>query len=517
MGMRENKDGAVTVAIMWKQAPGRGHIKVRNGALKNVVLAGQTSGEVDKDFSFSCDSPCRLETTIENANLSPGANPTSASILTAENPFSFFLRDVKAAWPIFIPAYGVVVTTADDRRSYEQIAADVTGRGLRTGIRQIESEPEETYEQAAECVRQMQSCPTLLGIGRDARVFLVALREGSEWHDWVEPWAGRRPLKLPELGDTPVKYRFHLGRGVGAVHAVSRRLEDGVLPILLGRVEDGDVVYDTTTFVTLDSQELTAENIEGSDFLIGTSMLENEKLENQREEAFKKEQSRQEQTLLCCRVDAVNTGSVPRYAFFHGAVPGPNTTWDAPTGFAQLTSGQVCCVTRLNGEPCPQKEMSVLVGPGEKAIFEFYIPHRPVAPARAEAIAKLDFDRLLSQCRAYWRKKLESAAKIRLPEQRISEMVQAGLLHLDLHIYGQQPDGTLSPQIGPLYCPIGTESSPIIQFLDSMGYADVAGRSLQFFLDLQHEDGMIQNFQRYTVETGAALWAMGEHYRYTRD
>ena len=38
-----------------------------------------------------------------------------------------------------------------------------------------------------------------------------------------------------------------------------------------------------------------------------------------------------------------------------------------------------------------------------------------------------------------------------------------------------------------------------------------------YFLDKQHEDGMIQNFGGYMVETGAALWSMGEYFSYTRD
>ena len=53
--------------------------------------------------------------------------------------------------------------------------------------------------------------------------------------------------------------------------------------------------------------------------------------------------------------------------------------------------------------------------------------------------------------------------------------------------------------------------------MDSMWWHDTARRALMYFLDKQHEDGFIQNFGGYMLETGAALWSMGEHYRYTRD
>ena len=95
-------------------------------------------------------------------------------------------------------------------------------------------------------------------------------------------------------------------------------------------------------------------------------------------------------------------------------------------------------------------------------------------------------------------------------------MIRAGLLHLDIVSYGLEPEGTVAPTIG-VYNPIGSESSPIIQYLDSVGWHDLARRCIQYFLDKQHEDGFIQNFGGYMLETGPALWTMGEHFRYTRD
>jgi hypothetical protein len=103
-----------------------------------------------------------------------------------------------------------------------------------------------------------------------------------------------------------------------------------------------------------------------------------------------------------------------------------------------------------------------------------------------------------------------------VPQKRIDEMIRAGLLHLDMITYGREPKGPLAATVGA-YSPIGSESSPIIQFMDSMGRHDVARRALDYFLDKQRPDGLMMNFGGYQIETGGVLWSLGEHWRYTRD
>jgi hypothetical protein len=239
------------------------------------------------------------------------------------------------------------------------------------------------------------------------------------------------------------------------------------------------------------------------------------------------EMNRSEETVFCARITATNTSFVPRYAFFKDVTPlathetnldSKEMKWsfDGAHGVGQYESGRAFSVARLNGMPLSQEEIAVELKPGETATFELYLPHRPISNERALKLAKTKFSDRLDECRAFWKSKLGVAAQIDLPEQRIKEMIQAGLLHLDLITYGQEPKGTLTSTIG-VYSAIGSESAPIIQFMDSMGWHDVARRALMYFLDKQHEDGFIQNFGDYMLETGAALWSLGEHYRYTRD
>jgi hypothetical protein len=230
------------------------------------------------------------------------------------------------------------------------------------------------------------------------------------------------------------------------------------------------------------------------------------------------EMSPAEETVLYARITATNTAAVPRYAFFKNAYPSGtgDSSLDAQSGFGLYPSGRVFSVTQVNSRPLTNGEAAISLAPGETATIDMFLPHRPIARERALKLRGASFDQRHAECRAYWQAKLAAAASIRVPEPRIDEMLRAGLLHLDLVTYGLEPRGTLTPTIG-VYSAIASESSPIVQFMDSMGWHDTARRSLQYFLDKQHEDGFIQNFGGYMLETGAALWSLGEHYRYTRD
>ena len=501
----------VAVRVEWKTAPSKGTIEVRHGRLAGLKIdhgKGDVSGG---EFRFSSKAAGGIGVEIAEANLGHGANPTVVQVEVGDRSFSFLVRDVKRDYPIFIPDLGVAVTEPADPRTYEQIASDIEARGLQTILQRINTEPEEDFEDAAAHTRQ-QTCPIWLGISRDIRNFQV-LRPISA-QIVVEPLDHYKPVPSPEKPNATLKYAFTIGRGTGVTDDYTRRLEDGVLPILHAKQIDDDIAYNLTFFATLEKSKLTAKTLRGTNFLLadgyGAGHMFTEEQQAEFDNLEKTEFTRDEETVLFARIEAVNTGKAPHYAWFK------NPRLDKKTGRGVLESGLVSFTAMLNGEPMPQEEVAVLLSPGEKATIDLRFPHRPVSAERATAIAAQDFSERHAECRDFWRAKLTPGAKVRLPDERLTEMIQAGLLHLDLITYGLEPDKTVAPFIG-VYCPIGSESSPIMHFYDSMGWHDLARRSLQYFLDKQHDDGFMQNFGGYMLETGAALWSIGEHYRYTRD
>jgi len=510
------------VSVKWNNSKPSGSIEVLNGSVEKITIS-RGKGKIRNNlFSFnSADANC-LDIDIKEAFLNYGSGTTVITIKTERNPFSFFLRDVSKEFPILIPQFGVAVTLRDDNRTYLQIENDVKKKELKTNLQIIENEPEESFESASKFTRDMK-CPTWLGISRDIRIFEIGTPQDMEY---IIPRNASSPISLSDLKDGNITYGYMAGRGVNVEDNQARRLEDGILPIVNTSKQDGGIEYRTTTFVSLESSSLNEKKKFGTHFLVADSSSYGHMFTPQQKDLLKtlvpEESNKPEETVLFFRAVAFNQSNTPRYAWFRTVRPGSgwwqkfSYTYNIKTGFSSYSPERIFGISKLNGKPLPNEEIAVLLQPEEKAVFEFYIPHNPISEERAGKLVSQVFDDRLLDCREFWKSKLAKSATIRLPEKRIEEMVQAGLLHLDLITYGIDPNGTLAPSVG-VYSPIGTESSPIIQFYCTMGLHDIAKRSLNYFLDKQHDDGMIQNFGGYMVETGAALWSMGEYFRYTRD
>ena len=510
------------IAVKWLNEKPSGHIEVSNGELERISLLGGRAKIKGNKFDFSSAGSEIIEVSLKNTHTDYGSGASVVSVYNSPHSFSFFLRDVTNENPIYIPEYNIVVSGPDDKRSYLQTAEDIRNHGSRTKLEKIENEPEESFDSAAFHTRN-QVCPIWLGISRDIRLFELG---SSGEMSTITPRMASSSISLPETNNTSTDYSYMTGRGVGVEQNISRRLDEGILPILHTTLKDEDIEYKTTSFVSYESSSLNKNRSFGTHFLVADHYSAGHMFTPEQKELLnpllENNSVNTEETVLYFRAEATNISSVPRYAFFRTLRPGSGWwekfkySYDRETGLSGYSPDRIFGISKLNGKSLPNEEIAILLQPGETAVFEFYLPHNPVSGERAKRLAEQSFSERLAECKNFWQAKLNDAARIKLPEKRIEEMVQAGLLHLDLITYGIEPEGTLAPCIG-VYSPIGTESSPIIQFYCSMGLHDIARRSLMYFLDKQHEDGMIQNFGGYMVETGAALWSMGEYFRYTHD
>ena len=248
------------IAVEWKTGTVAGQVRVSDGRLIGMEVATGRGGVNGDRFSSTGATQFRLKISLEGVSRRYTKNPTIVSIDTEDRSFSFFMRDVDSRFPIFIPEYEVVVTSADDERSFAQIQAAIVKRGGRTRLQNIEVEPEESFETAAQNVRRM-NCHTWLGLSRNMRIFAI-----GEQLEWIEPRFHYFQALIPENNQKPFRYEFVMGRGWGPNGAIERHLEERVLPILHGKAVDGEISYDLTTFVTREAGNLTAQSLQGTDF-----------------------------------------------------------------------------------------------------------------------------------------------------------------------------------------------------------------------------------------------------------
>ncbi len=502
-----------SIAIEWKEGSPKGQIFVRDGELKSLEIASKNGSVQGENFSFESGA-CRLAVNIETSS-----DVCIVSVATSDNPFSFLLRDVSSDFPVFVERYGVAVIPATDSRSYCEIDKAIKALDLKKKIQVIDAEEEESFENASKYTRVMHS-PTWLGLSRDPRFFqFIDSYETGLRISPLYPVGGHNVKE--DRGYIPYQFNVQVGRGASCVADMHRRLEDGVLPIIHGTVVDEELSYNYTVFTSLEYSPLTLETLEGWDYLESASVSAGMMITPEQEERLKgftpAACAQREQTVFYGRVTAVNNAKVPRYAWFRAPVPLDITTQTYYTdGLATCEEGLYFCTAKHKAKPLSKDESAVLLKPGQTVAWEFAMPHSQVSKERAIKLLEQDFDQRHEECRKFWLSKLDKAASIKVPEQRIDEMIHAGLLHVDTSSFGKEPDGPIAVNVG-VYAPIGTESSPIIQFMDSMGWHDVAERSLDFFFETMHDDGFVQNYSGYEVETQAFLWCAGEHYRYTRD
>jgi hypothetical protein len=541
--MEGSKSSVKNISILWKKRKVAGFLQSKYGEISGIEYhkcAGDADAE-NKTFDLSSDSECRLNVSINKYSLKRGAFSTILSLHTGDNGFSFFLRDINKKYPVYIPEYKVIVTDADDKRSFDKIVENINSTKGFSRLEEYKQAPEESFENAAQSTRDMK-CVTWLGISRDIRIFEAGSRLTSGMNsndnvymfasdpwDWVKPKYHKDYVTVPELGDKSISYNYFAGRGLGCIQGLERWLEEGILPVLNARHTDDDVFYESKMFVTLENNTLTEDRVEGTNILVAdhyssASML----TEDQKAEMDKihdREIYKEEETVIYIRISVINKARAPRYSWVR--IPQANvfvnpgesrftSTYNSEKGYGSFSDESVYMVATLNGEPVPQQEMAVLLMPGESIEYIFKIPHQPISAKRAAELAEQDYTEHFKACKNFWMNKISKMASLNIPEKRIDEMMKAGKLHLDLVCYGNEPDKAVAPVAG-VYSPIGSESSPIIQYFDSIGDHELARRAIMYFIEKQHDDGFMQNFGEYMLETGAVLWDIGEHYRYTKD
>lgn len=249
--------------IRWKDAPGKGCIKVRNG---NLLRLKTSEGRIDlNNFNLKGNS---LQVFMADSHNDIGPNATVVTVELENKSLFILLRDVQGEYPICIPNYGVTVLPIDDERDYSRVLHDVLIKKAFNKVDIINRDEEMSFEAAASLVRKMD-VPIWLGIGRDMRIFELEdeLETNNLECKMIRPRLSGTPVRIAESNNQDLFYRYALGRGVGVRNNVKRSLDEGILPIYHTIMQDDDILYKTTSFVSYGSTDLTLENLKGTDFI----------------------------------------------------------------------------------------------------------------------------------------------------------------------------------------------------------------------------------------------------------
>lgn len=206
----------------------------------------------------------------------------------------------------------------------------------------------------------------------------------------IKPMNSSSAVVLPETSPTHIEYRYALGRGVGVMDNIRRRLEDGVLPIYHSEMTDDDIVYRSTSFVSLAGTPLNERTVRGTHYLISdrhsAGRVFTDEQSKQLEQVQRQDTAAKPLVALYIRTIAENTGSVPRYAWFKAPRPSAAYRFDGGRGYTGFSENRISCISKVDGKALHEEETAILLRPGQRIEIDFLIParagFRPKRPMR---------------------------------------------------------------------------------------------------------------------------------------
>lgn len=488
---------------------------------KSISVGGKRCGAVmiegSKDNRAETDKAALVVECSENV----GSGHSLVTVRYANGGFTFKPVEVLPGQPMYYAEEGVIVRAKGDRYDF---------RNISEALVRDEKGKQADYAEALRNTGGVQSCPTVLGVPRDIRMFELGFRKNPieekqhmDLYDYIVPHNNWYKANAPELGIEGITYRYLTGRGIGCKTNIKRRLSDGCLPVLTATVTDDDMEYRLTAFATLYEKDLS--DSKGTPYLLADRYSAAAVFSPEQEAVIEKLSFQTKAPVLMVRVEAVNRASTPRLAFVR--LPHINTgvmaecetvegqVYDGKNGFGKVKD-RVYLAAKLNGRVCSARETAVLVGAKKKCVYHWILFHTPVAESEAKLYDPSDFEKILKREKAFYRKRLDGIAQISVPEKRMNELWKASYLQMSQNCFGAEGEEVLAPAVG-VYCAIASESENVVSALLSYGDFDYAKRCASYFFKKQRADGFIQNMKNYMPETGGALYLAGGVWRHTRD
>jgi hypothetical protein len=457
---------------------------------------------------------------------------TIATVRTEACNFSFLPGEAIEVQPIDIPDCGVYIrnnTLSVGRDAYRKTYAD-----KRRIIDAVRQHPEQSLANAYRAIRVKRVTLSFVGVDANSQKFGVA-PDGHLVIGNNDPSYGQQIVpkfamyfassEASDLFQEPAAGPENLFSAEEEKH---QELEEGWLPILVTKWSRNEVGFERHDYAT----------IHGSPDPLDESKLMGNEL-----------------ALLISRLSIRNNSPIPKTINYYikpwkpvgkeldyGPLPANTTNvWDGQLDgnfllVAERDSKYAICLIDPHGRGALSMQSgadalrySLKLGPGEEHVIHTVMPGRPLPDTEGEKLRDLQYENLHASMVKYWHARLQEGMQVQIPDERLQNIYNATLQHF---LLVQTKDGKRQEHYANTamlyYGTIGSESSPIIQSLDMRGLHPRAESCLNAWLSTQgdsmpagdyssKEGGFYHFWPNYTIDQGGVLWALAEHYLYTRD
>jgi hypothetical protein len=512
-----------------------GSVRVYNGRLRSLQTWGGSAGDSTRGSSFhitTAGTPKGLTLALVAAEPSlPGSHDVTVVTLEAgDRTFSFAVPDVEKG-PVYVPDFHAYVCLARDARSFSPSIVKA-GEKIRE---KLAREPEQSYERAS------REIPPLDPVTREGGRLYLPLAADASWQKFAFEWGGN--IAISKVGDKAKgrelerlewagdRISWRIGSGTPPQFRPASKdcrlsvLED-YLPVARANWSTEGVEYDEEGFVTLLSGPLSPDD-----------------------------PGRSEETpaVLMLKIRVRNPSSAPATAHLWLATePAENVSLEngellakggrlvrAQVTFpesAHVSAGRVPDGAKdLRGI---HAEIALAGGEERTALISLpFVPH--LLPTERQQLTKLKYDDERIRVIQYWRQVTDHVVPFDVPEKRLVAFAKAVIPHIHISTTKDPKSGIyMVPAASYTYAVYDNEASFQCVLLDALGDHKLAEEYLEAFLRLQGSKrfpGTFPGDQRevyhgarvdqeydytasdYNLDHGAVLWALGEHYFYTRD
>jgi hypothetical protein len=407
--------------------------------------------------------------------------------------FAVALEDLVAHGSLYVPSAGFFATTLPAKQTLA--GAKRACAGYQTVRQRVAAMPDQTFAQAWDHVHNpVQNLgPTMISLACDNRKFVVQ-REGMVQFNLV-PDVPNPLTYSPQGFASELRPVF----GSGDLTKLSRRVEDGWLPVPTATVRQGKMVYAQRAFVV--AAEEAPAGVPGwlsrKPLCVVEFAIVNEA-----------DQPADSSLALSALIDVARSERAQATAVGRGAILHDGKQIAAffdCTAAAPLTLSIDSAGASLRGQlPAGTTARCVALIPG------WFVP--------TSSDADLAYrPQMLEDARAYWQGLLAGAAQIETPDQFLNDIIRASQVACLVAARNESDGACISPWIAAdRYGPLESEANTIVRGMDLLGHHDFSRRALQYFVRRYSPAGFLTT--GYTLMgTGWHLHSVGEHYQLTGD